>query len=258
MRIRAHDGRDELLGDLQAAGFELGETDDRGVAGAEVIDFDVDPERLDLIDGLREAVVAFIEVDRFDKFERQHPRFDVQIAQAPQQSFVVQSPQRNVDGEPRHAKADVPPATELRQPQFEDRSVNGPDDRQLFGDVDELGGRDDAAGGMTPAGERFHACQFVGSRIELRLVIGDEFAALQPFDDAVRGLLGVQDLGLQRSGVEFKSISAQALGAIERKIRVDEQALPIDGGAEGAGDADARARGRHSWPWWRTGLRTSR
>ena len=52
---------------------------------------------------------------------------------------------------------------------------------------DELGRRDDAARGMTPAGERFHAHQLVGSRIELRLVIRDEFAALQAADDAVGG-----------------------------------------------------------------------
>ena len=53
--------------------------------------------------------------------------------------------------------------------------------------------------------------------------------------------LEFEDLGLQRGGVEFESVSPQALGAIKRKIGVDQQTLPIDGVAEGARDADAHA-----------------
>ena len=94
---------------------------------------------------------------------------------------------------------------------------------------------------MAPARQRFDADDLVGARVELRLEIGNELAALQAAHDVVGGLFGVHDLRLQRLGVELEPIAAQTLGAIEREIGVDEQPLPVDRAAEGAGDADAHA-----------------
>ncbi len=94
---------------------------------------------------------------------------------------------------------------------------------------------------MTPAGERLNACELEGARVELRLKEGNELAALEPRHDAVGGLLVAHHLGLHRLGEEFRTVAAEALGAVERDVGVDEQALTVDRGAESAGDADAHA-----------------
>ena len=61
----AHDRRDQLTVDLQPPRLDLGQADDRRIAAAEIVDLDVDAERLDLLDVVEEAVVAFVEIDRF-------------------------------------------------------------------------------------------------------------------------------------------------------------------------------------------------
>ena len=71
LRQRMNDRGDELPVDLQAARLQLRQADDRGVAGAEIVDLDIDAKLLDLVDGPGEMIVAFVEIDRLDQFERQ-------------------------------------------------------------------------------------------------------------------------------------------------------------------------------------------
>src|SRR5260370_35610883 len=70
---------------------------------------------------------------------------------------------------------------------------------------------------------------------------GKDAAALGPRHDAVGGLLVAHDLGLERFGEEFRAVAAKTLGAVERDVGVDEQALAVDRGAESAGGAYAHA-----------------
>src|SRR5438445_591741 len=82
---------------LQPARPQLRQADDRGVAGAEIVDLDIDAERLDLIDRLREGVVVLVEIDRFHELERQCSRLNVELAQGRQEALVAQPPQRDID-----------------------------------------------------------------------------------------------------------------------------------------------------------------
>ena len=125
---------------------------------------------------------------------------------------------------------------------LEHGAVDRGDDGEFLGDSDERGRGKHAARRMTPARQRLDADDLVGAGIDLRLEIGNELAALEPADDAVADALGVEDLGLQRGGVEFEAVAAEALGAIEREIGVDQQPLAVDVGAVSAGDADAHAQ----------------
>ena len=131
------------------------------------------------------------------------------------------------------------PAAVASERALEHCAVDRGDDGELLGDGDELRRGEDAARRMAPARQRLDADDLEGAGVDLRLEIGNEFAAFQPADDAVAHALDVDDLGLESGGVEFEAVAAEALGAIEGEIGVDQQPLAVDVGAVGAGDADA-------------------
>ncbi|MNL56530.1 hypothetical protein D3C87_1800320 [compost metagenome] len=67
--------------DLQGARAQPQQADDRGVAGAEIIDFDVDAKLLQLLEIGGNRLVAIVERDRFQQFEGDRAGLDLQGAQ---------------------------------------------------------------------------------------------------------------------------------------------------------------------------------
>ena len=72
-------GMTQLPVDLEPAWLQLQQAHDRGIAGAEIVDLDVDAELAQLVDVEGDDVVALVEVDGFDQFERDRARFDVEL-----------------------------------------------------------------------------------------------------------------------------------------------------------------------------------
>ncbi|MCY1243779.1 hypothetical protein D9M72_568120 [compost metagenome] len=62
---RVEDRQDELAIDLQPPRGQLQKAQDRGIAGAEIVDLDVDAELLDPADVGKHRHVALVEGDRF-------------------------------------------------------------------------------------------------------------------------------------------------------------------------------------------------
>ena len=102
-------------------------------------------------------------------------------------------------------------------------------------------GASSAFGRMVPARQRLDADDRMRRGVELRLVVGDEFVALQPRQDVVGDALGGDDLGLQRIVEELVAVAAAALGPVERQVGVDQQPARIGDLVEIAGDADRDA-----------------
>ncbi len=76
--------------DLQPCRRQLKQADDGSMAGAEIVDLDLDAEGFDVVDGLFEPVVERIEGDRFQEFEGERFRGDVQRAQRMGELRIVQ------------------------------------------------------------------------------------------------------------------------------------------------------------------------
>lgn len=72
--VRAEDRSDELAVDLQPLRLDLEQADDRGVAGAEIVDLDIDAEFLDALDIGGDDIVALVEEDRFRPARRKAGR----------------------------------------------------------------------------------------------------------------------------------------------------------------------------------------
>ena len=155
---RLDDRHHQLAVDLQPARLQLEQADDRGIAGAEIVDLDVDAELLDLVDVPGDELVALVEEDRLDQLERHRARLDLQLAQALDQVLVVQAARRDVDRDARHVQLVCAPSrrNSLSACSRID-AVDGRDDVELLGDLQEDVGREHAPrsdGSSAPAPRR--------------------------------------------------------------------------------------------------------
>src|SRR5687768_10952834 len=115
LRRRVDDRQHELAVDLQAPGLELHQRDDRGIAGAEIVDLDVDAQVLDLVDVELHQILGLIEEDGFHKLEGYGPGLDVKALEAADQPVILEAPGRDVDGDARYLEARGRPGLELHE-----------------------------------------------------------------------------------------------------------------------------------------------
>jgi len=78
---------------LEAARLQFEQADNGGIAGAEIVDFDVDAELLDLLDVPCDQIIVVVEEDRLDKFEGKSSLLDVEVPQTLQQFLVLKAPE---------------------------------------------------------------------------------------------------------------------------------------------------------------------
>src|SRR5690606_39452278 len=89
---------DQLPVDLQPLRSELQKADDRCVPRAEIIDLDFDAECLDFIEVAGNLIFMFVKKDGLDQLKRYPSRLDIKRFEGCRQVFIVQTPQRHVDG----------------------------------------------------------------------------------------------------------------------------------------------------------------
>src|SRR5690606_15068900 len=128
LRRRGGDLGEELPVELQSLGLELEQARDGGVAGAEIIEADVDAELAEVIEVPARDVVDFLEEGGFDQLEGERAGLDLERAQLFDELLVVQAPEGDVDRDRGHGKAGLAPDLELGQRLFEDGLVDGGDE----------------------------------------------------------------------------------------------------------------------------------
>ena len=95
----------------------------------------------------------------------------------------------------------------------------------LLGERNELVGRDQPAGRMPPAHQRFHAAPLPGLDVEERLVVHLELASCDGVAQiAFEGVAGFE-LGRHRLVVDRVAVPARRFRPIERKVRLLQQLL---------------------------------
>ncbi|KAI1690671.1 hypothetical protein DdX_22350 [Ditylenchus destructor] len=151
--------------DLQPLGRQFEQADDGGMAGAEIVDLDIDAERLDVFYRLPQPVVRRIEGYRFQKLEGERAGPKVHGAQFVDEGLVAQA----LAGDRL----------------VENGLVDLRDDVQAFRHGQESIGRDEAARGMFPAGKRLDADDFQRFRVELRLEEGAELPLFEAAQNIV-------------------------------------------------------------------------
>src|SRR5690606_2107326 len=218
----------QLAVDLQAPRTQFQQGDDGGVAGAEIVDLDIDAQLLDAIDIPADERVALVEIDRFHQLEGDAPRLDAQGAQALHQILIMQPALGDIDRGARHIEPPGLPAIEIAQSLLKDDAVYAGDNAQLFGNAHEAVRGLDPLDRMVPAHQGFHADDVERVGIKLRLVERHEGICIERPQDFVSAALGGDNFGLQGFGEEFIAVPAPSLGPVESDIGIDEQLLDVD------------------------------
>src|SRR5690606_8147089 len=115
LRRFVENGQHQLPVDLEPPRMQLLQRHDRGIAGAEVIDLDIDAPFLDLVDIEADDAVVLVEIDGFYQLEGETAGRQSEPAQGFDQPFVMQAPERDIDRSARHPQAHAVPAGKIGQ-----------------------------------------------------------------------------------------------------------------------------------------------
>ena len=159
----------ELSVDLEPAWAQLHQADDRGMAGAEIVDLDVDAELAHLREVFEHRAVAIVEEDRLQQFEGERARANVERAQRMREVRIMQALGGDIgrdlfDPEPKRL-----PFGKIGERTFEHDAVDGRHAVEVLGDLQEGVGRQDAARRVVPPGEGLDADDVERAGAELRL-----------------------------------------------------------------------------------------
>ena len=115
------------------------------------------------------------------------------------------------------------------------------DKADLFGQRDEVGGRDHAPGRMIPAYQGFEAADFLARQVDDRLVVQLELAGRQRLAQVLLHDAAGLHLQVHRGFEETERAAAVALGAVEREVGVAQQFVGVRSvaGTDRNADADA-------------------
>ena len=238
----AHEGAVELER-LDRQQLQVGE---RGIAGAEVVDRQIDAERAQRLQP----------VDRTRRVSHRHRlgdfQFEIARLQAvprdrrrhlPGQLRRAQLVRREID---RHAQAAAhalgAPGRQLPAGFVEHPGAERFDHARLLGDRNELERRDHAALRMLPADQRLDAAQLAVAPIDLRLVVDLEL----PFEQR-RMQIAFEQHALaghlvHARGEELEVVPPLLLGVIHRRVGVFHQGLAVVAVGRENADPDARRR----------------
>jgi hypothetical protein len=208
---RAWQHPDQFPVDLQCLRAQLQQADDRGVASAEVVDLDIDPQAPELPEIGDDGLVAIIERDRFQQLERDRTRSDLQRLQLlPRLGssslreetltaiFGMTMPSRSHWARSSSACSRMTPsmvATTLISSAIAQEPIR----------------RQQPVLAMLPAGEGLDAGDIKRASIELRLIEGHEFVPFEADENIVSQALAGDHLAASIRGEEFVAVAAAAL-----------------------------------------------
>ena len=148
---------------------------------------------------------------------------------------------RHVDGHARIGPAFAPPAAHGFGRRFQDPVVQVEHQAGLFGNFDELAGRDDLVVAAFPAQQRLDGDGAPPAQAHLGLVVEHQFPALDGLAQRLLDAEAVRRLHEHRRVVDAQAVAAQFLGAEQRDIRRTQQRRRIATMLGEHGDAAAHA-----------------
>ena len=199
---------------------------ERRIAGAEIVDREVQAERIELVEEL-DGAVRILHQGRLRDLQLQRGRRDFVTAEdradPADEIGLPKLFEREVDGDPPRGRHGSLPVTEVFAHPIEYPFPDFDDEVGFFGQRDEVRRQDDAAFRQLPAHERLGTDNFAGLDVVFRLIVDQE---LVPFECALEFALGHQpfDRGfVHLRGIIRVEVAAALFGVIQRRIRVADQ-----------------------------------
>lgn len=219
--------------------FEVGEG---GVAGAKVIDGELDA---DVVEGV-ECGDGFFFVphdDALGEFEFERARGQLGVLESAfddggEVAFLELS-RGAVDGDFEVFKSGFVPAFGLFACLVHDPLAEFEDEVEFFGDRDEFGGGNQAILGVLPAQEGLKADDGLGFEAELGLVVEGEFFAFDGLSDGGGHLEEDDGVDVHGRGEDLEAVAAPAFGLVERGVSVAQDFFGFFVFAFAQDDADA-------------------
>ncbi|MHC2438586.1 hypothetical protein ACVMB0_005961 [Bradyrhizobium sp. USDA 4451] len=233
----AGDFLDEAAVDLDLVEREPLQILQRRVAGAEIVERDVDAERTELAERDQRGIVIG-DQHRLGDLEfqpaRVEPALGERIGNLQRQRLRPELDRRDVDRKPYMRR----PGRRLDAGGAQHPLPDLLDQSGLLGDRYEIRRRDHAAHRMAPAQQRLAAGHFVAAQVDQRLVMQFE-AALGQRGPQI-GLKRTAQIGLllHRRIEEAIGPAAGGLGRVHRKVGAFQQAEQVGAVARGDRDAD--------------------
>ena len=216
--------------DLQAVHRQPGEVVQAGVAGPEVVDRDLDAQLLQGPQN-RDRHLPVIDQLAFGQLQLQAARIDLMSAQGPgdgpHETRTAELHRRHIDPHLQIVMAGAVPGGELAATFAQRPVAQRLDQVRLFGDRDELPGRDPASLGVAPAHQGFDAADPAARDIDLRLIMQLQ---LPPRDRGPQCVLELDALGRlasHRRRVELEALSAARLDPVLGDVGVAQQRVEI-------------------------------
>ena len=233
---------DEAAVDLDLVEREALQILQRGIAGSEIVERDVNAERAELVQRHQRRVVIG-DQHRFGDLEFEPARVEPGLGQCgcdlQRQRFRLELDRRDVDGDADMGRPGGGFGAGGAQHPLPDLL----DQAGFLGDRNEIGGRDHAAHRMPPAQQRLAAGDLVAAQVDQRLVMEFEAAFRQRGAQIALELAAEVGLGFHRRIEEAIGPAAGRLRGIHRKIGALEQAEQVGAVARRDRDADRGVAG---------------
>jgi hypothetical protein len=229
VQILGHPAHEGLI-DLQLVQRETLQVRQRGIAGAEVVDRELHAERLE---GTQDFDAA-LDIDHcgaFGDFQLQvlpgKAAVDQYFLDQPGQIAGAELARRNIHRHDEIAQAPLDPVAGLGARGSQHLFADLHDQSRLFRHRDELAGGNHAPVRMLPADQRFEAGQTAPGDADLRLVMQDQFVALQRTPEAPSHLQHLARALVEVAGIASVAVAPRALDRLHRRARLLDQTAGI-------------------------------
>ena len=194
----------ERLVDLERADRKLLQGRQRGVSGAEVVDRQMQPHRVELVQQT-DGALRIRHQRRFGDLQleagRRHPVLAEHAAAARDEAGLLELPQGQVYRDPAGLGHALLPFPNIRADPIENPFADVEDEAGLLGERYELRGRDVAVARQAPAQQRFGAQHPAIAHVDLGLVQDHQLVSLQG-----AAQLGFEHQPLDRRRIHLRNV----------------------------------------------------
>ncbi len=223
---RSGDVRHQRAVDLDDVHRQPSQVAQARVAGAEVVERDLDaerPQRSQVLNRLVEVADQHALGDLDTEQPRIEPARGEQAFDAPRQVRLHQLARRQVHGHAHRRQPGALPGRRLFDGTAQHPVADGDDQAGLFGDRDEAIRRDAAQRGVLPAQQGLDADDVAMLQVHLRLVVQLELLVAQRM---AQRRLQHQSFGVivvARAGIDVDLVATQQLGLVQRGVGAAQQ-----------------------------------